>query len=507
MGYDAYFTLLIVSILTAVVLAIFFWRRRPAPGATAMVGLLAVTAVWAVGYMIEVLTDTLAGRELAEGLQYIGIVSVPVLWFVFAARFTGYENWLSRHLYLLAIIPGITLVLVWTGAAHSLMWYDWRLETFGEFLVTVKSYGPWFFFHAAYSYLLVVGGFAMIFLRLFHPLNLFQNQIIVLIIAALLPLVWNVIFVFRAAPTYHIDMTPPAFIVSGAAIALGLFRFRMLDIVPIARDSLVESMDDGVIVLDKQDRFLDLNHATRAVVGYSASELVGRPASMLWSGRPELEEFFHSDRNSRTEAVFAGSGGQRYYYELSITPLYDRRRNVTGRLIIMRDITERKKAEEELGMLSHRIMNLQEEERAAISRELHDHVGQELAVLGLTLHRGGSLPDCENAVNNMEAARDQVRKISSDLRNLASSLHPSMLETLGLLPTLVWYLDDFGNRTGIDIRFEHSGLEAAGMPAAVKLAAYRIVQEALTNVVPSLGSTSGIGGPLRGWGSAVPGGH
>jgi len=152
-----------------------------------MASLMGGSAVWAVGYIIEVFADTLSGFRLANGVEYIGIVSIPVFWLIFTLQYTGRDNWLTHNPYLLLVLPLITLILVWTNPSHHLMWSNPRLAVYGEFIVQIKNYGPWFWIHSFYSYLLFIIGIVVLSRRVFHPAALIRNQSIVLLIAALFP--------------------------------------------------------------------------------------------------------------------------------------------------------------------------------------------------------------------------------------------------------------------------------------------------------------------------------
>jgi PAS domain S-box-containing protein len=145
------------------------------------------------------------------------------------------------------------------------------------------------------------------------------------------------------------------------------------------------------------------------------------------------------------------------------------------------DITELKRAEEELRALSQRLVQIQEEERRTIARELHDQIGQSLTVLKLLLDKAVRLPP-ENVVSNLGEAQALVNELMGQVRDLSFDLRPGMLDDLGLLPTLLWHFDRFTATTQVQVNFRHSGLQRR-FPQEVGTAAYRIVQEALTNVV------------------------
>lgn len=145
------------------------------------------------------------------------------------------------------------------------------------------------------------------------------------------------------------------------------------------------------------------------------------------------------------------------------------------------DITEIKRAEEELRTLSRRLVQIQEEERRTIARELHDEIGQSLTVLKLLLDRTKRLPP-DNIESTLAEAEALVNGLMVQVRNLSLDLRPGMLDDLGLLPTLLWHFDNYTAKTQIKVNFKHSGLQIR-FPPDVRVAAYRIVQEALTNVV------------------------
>ncbi len=144
------------------------------------------------------------------------------------------------------------------------------------------------------------------------------------------------------------------------------------------------------------------------------------------------------------------------------------------------DITERNQIEQELRLLSQRLVQIQEEERQNIARELHDQVGQVLTVLKLTLDRAMQL--CTPEVRKqLEDGVNNITELISIVRNISLNLRPAMLDDLGLLPTLFWHFDRFSAQTGINVDFKHSGLERR-FPPDITITAYRIIQEALTNV-------------------------
>jgi len=343
MFFTLYIASLGISAIVAALLAFFFWQRRPRPGAITAVGLMGAAVIISVGYILQYTNTTLSGQILATNIQYFGIASLPVLWLTFSLRYTENNTFLiPRNFFLLLIIPFITVVIVWTNGIDGLMYYGRQLDSNGPITIIAKEYGPWFWVYSSYSYLLYFIGTIILLNRLFRPPRLYRQQSIALLIWVIVPLAWNMVYIFNLLPTLRIDWTPSAFTVSGVAIAWGLFRFRLMDIIPIARGTAVEDMSDGFIVLDTQDRIVDINPAALLITEYPLIKVIGLPFATVFSQQLELVKHFNTPvAGEYFEIVIEKSSTQRYY-ELSISPIWDKYDHLIGRLVSLRDTTERK---------------------------------------------------------------------------------------------------------------------------------------------------------------------
>ena len=323
----------------SVALAAYVWRRRAARGAWAVVLMMAAVFVWSFGYAFEIGAGGLGAKVLWAKVQYLGITTVPLFWLVFALRYAGKDRLLTRrNLALLAVVPLLTLGLVATNEAHGLIWSRTELSPSGTFLSL--EYGPAFWVYWLYSYaLLVLGTFTLVSMLVRSP-RLYREQGVALLVAVAAPWVGNGMYVTGLTPAPGLDLTPFAFLVSGAAISFGLFRLRLLDIVPVARDAAVEGMGDGVIVADPEGRIVDLNPAARRILGHP--DPVGESLRRL---APGLEAPFSA--GDAAVEVALGEGTERRSYDLTASSLRGRKGR-TGRLLMLHDITERKRSEEEL---------------------------------------------------------------------------------------------------------------------------------------------------------------
>jgi PAS domain-containing protein len=268
-------------------------------------------SAWTAGYALELGAGDLAAKVFWAKVEYLGIAAVPLAWLVFALRYTGREGWLTRrNLALLAALPLVTLLLVWTNEAHGLVWSSTRLGAPGASPALEVDHGAWFWVHWSYSYLLLLLGTVLLVSMIARSMRMYRRQGVTLLLAAAAPWVGNGVYVLDLGPVPNLDLTPFAFLLSGVATALALFRFRLLDIVPVARDNVVEGMSDGVLVVDLQDRVVDANPAAGRILHWPASKAVGQPASRLVPGWEALVEGRRQSGEADGEGLDAARGHQ-----------------------------------------------------------------------------------------------------------------------------------------------------------------------------------------------------
>ncbi|HEX9373436.1 MAG TPA: histidine kinase N-terminal 7TM domain-containing protein [Roseiflexaceae bacterium] len=342
--YTPYALPLITASVISAVLAVYAWRRRPAPGAIAFVVMMLAVAEWTLGYTLELGSADQPSIVFWARAEYLGIVVGPVAALVLAIEYTGREQWLTRRrLALLAVVPLITLLLVWTNDFHGLIWSEIRIDRSAAFAMLDVSYGPWFVVHALYSYLAMLLGIVLVVLAFIYSSRPYRGQAAVLALSAIVPLAGNLLYLTKQSPFPHLDLTPFAFTLAGLLWAWGLFRYHLLDVVPVARDAVIESMGDAVIVLDAQSRIVDINPAAQRIVGRTAGQAIGQPAGQVLSDRHDLVERYR-DAIEVQDEIALGDQPQ-CFYDLRISPLYSRPGRLAGRLIVLRDITDRKSAE------------------------------------------------------------------------------------------------------------------------------------------------------------------
>lgn len=341
------FPLLIAAAISTGI-ALYAWQRRPAMAVVPFVGLMLAVAVWSLGYALELAGGSLQVKLFWAKIQYLGIVAIPLAWLLFALQYTGRDRWLApRNLVFLAVVPITTLLLLWIVDVQGLIWREFAVDSSRSVSFLVLTYGPWFWVHTAYSYLLLLSGTLILILAFFRAPNVYRRQMRLMVLAALIPWLTNaLVLLSRTGPLPYLalDLTPFGFVATGLVMVWGLYRFRLLELVPVAREAIIESMGDAVLVLNAQDRVVDLNPAAQDLLQLSASEAIGKQASRIFSAHPELARFCQEVTEGQAE-VTLGEGDEQRSYDVDLLSLRDRPNRLTGRLVVLHDVTERKRAE------------------------------------------------------------------------------------------------------------------------------------------------------------------
>jgi PAS domain S-box-containing protein len=287
-----------------------------------------------------------------------------------------------------------------------------------------------------------------------------------------------------------------------AALRQSEERFRLL--VEGVQDYAIYSLDlNGVIT--------SWNSGARRIKGYVAEEVIGQNFSRFY--RPEDIERGLPARVlqiARDEGHFQGEGwrirkdGSQFWSSVVITPLRDRAGNLIGFSKITRDMTERKvlmdriqqhaeeleKTQETLRRLSGQLLQVQDDERRRLARELHDSAGQILAALNMNLESLQESVKDQIAPILTQRLAESIRltnQVIKETRTLSYLLHPPLLDEAGLRDALHWFVGGFIERSGIQTELEISP-DFSRLPRELEIAIFRIIQEGLTNIHRHSGS-------------------
>lgn len=413
--------ILFVSFLLSLGIAVFSWQRRPAGKWAYPFALAAFAAAWwCLFYILELVSPMYERKVMWAKVQYIAIVVIPVLWFLFGMAYTGRQKWVHRpRVFGLLIIPVITLILVFTNEYHRLIWIDLPTDLFGIFRILDPEYGFWFWVHSGYSYILVgIGTVALIYAAYQAP-KTYRWQNIALVVGALIPWLANAIYLLNLTDLPNIDFSPIAFSLSGLVLAWSIFRFHLFDIVPVARRVAVDTVRDGMIVVDTKDRIIDMNLAAQTVLEVQLADVIGQTLEELFADWPDLVSSFKDVLEVETEIHIEDEGGDRYF-ELHISPILNSRKRVNARVIVFHDITVYKQSEAVLAEARDQAL-----EASRVKTELLARVSHELrtplnVILGFSemLQLGITGPINEKQYETMEKILESTRFLTEQVNDL-----------------------------------------------------------------------------------------
>ncbi|MFN8384699.1 MAG: diguanylate cyclase [Anaerolineales bacterium] len=352
--------ILIANAVTAFVIAFLLSRRPPKPGIHSMVLTLIGLGVWSFSYAMITLSSTLEGKHLWLKLENIGIIAVPTLWFFFTLKFARLDKWLTGKpiILLFFIIPIISLSTIFSERWFHLYYTSTRIamESGGPLLI---SRGPMYWVMLAQSYLLEIIGVGVMIWRFIQSRLVYRRQMMYLIAAVTIPFAINIIYQLNPGliPFFSVpvDLTPLFFNVTAILLVASIFGLSLFDLVPIARDTVMEHIPEMVFVVDAHDRVVDANLMAQKWLGKSINEISGQDPVEVFRNWPQLLNRFFFTEFSREEIEIPGT--PKYTLEIVVTPIYNRLNTLEGRVIVARDMTQRKALEVELKEVNLSLQN------------------------------------------------------------------------------------------------------------------------------------------------------
>jgi PAS domain S-box-containing protein len=337
----------LLSAATSVSVAAYCWRHRSVVGAKEF-GLVSVAQAFAtLGLICELLSPTLNAKLFWDNLQWFSLV-YPVAMLAFTISYTGLTRKYWKLIYgALAIYPISVAMLAFTDPLHGLMHPDARLITGIPFSELTYTFTPLVFILLAYIYVIELVCFGLLIRRLIRAQALYRAQVVAVIAGQSIPLMAGLLIISGIEIGFHRDITPFAYALGQLVVVWGLLKYRLLDISPIAREQLIEEMTDFVLVVDQENRIIDINPALAASIGKPASALIGMASEAVFTEQIRLVESLRDVNEIHTEIKTQDASGTKYY-DLTISPIYNRKGEVVSRLIISRDITTLKKMQQKL---------------------------------------------------------------------------------------------------------------------------------------------------------------
>lgn len=476
---------LIASAVASLSLGIYtlLWRRNVKYGKSFMLSMFVVT-IWSGANALEMSSIDFSTKLFWANMQYFAYCYSPFTLMVLCMEFTGYDRWIrSRKVIWFALIPTIIFLLVWTDRLHGLMRYDLRMDYSGLFPVIAKRYGPAFFIHAIYSHFMNMFAWILLIRAVFYKNTVYKKQAAVLLFGVSLIVLPNVMYVLGISPVKRFDITPIFFGPAGLIIAWGIFRFKLFDVIPVARATVIEIMDAGVMVLDLQDRVLDINPAFEKIVGYAAVKSSTKTIQEVCVKIPEVVSIC-ANRTTKHSEFSINIQGLIKAYEVFLSPLTDSKGVLIGRLVVTYDITQRKLEQQE--HLKQQWKLVITEERSRLARDMHDNLGQVLGFINLQAQ--GIRQELENTgVDIVSRKLDKLIEASqlahNEIRDYIRNARNTTYLDKDFIMDLTKDILNFEEQTDLNIKLDVPiGFTGQELKPNIRINILSIIKEALNNI-------------------------
>jgi diguanylate cyclase (GGDEF)-like protein/PAS domain S-box-containing protein len=346
----------LVLVLTAMIsssVAVSCWQRRSAPGGKPLFFLMLAVTEWSLGTALEGGAVGQAAKIIWSKVLYLGSSTSPVFLLLFVAQFTQRDKWLTRrNVLLLFSFPLLTVIMTATNEWHHLVWTGFSPGLKGTNIL-IYHHGPWFWAYVVFVYTLVFIATLMLVRAAIGARGLYRRQVGALLLASVAPWVGSAMYIFSLTPVPGLDTSPMSFVITGMVLLWSLARMQLLDLVPVAREVLIESMNDGVLVLDLQDRVVDANPAAKRLLGEHNGPWIGQRAEAVLA--PHFDVSILASDEPHAQSEFLLERAEPRYVDMQVSLLRDRRGHPTGRLVVLRDITARKQAQVALQEANQRL--------------------------------------------------------------------------------------------------------------------------------------------------------
>ncbi|MET3506411.1 histidine kinase N-terminal 7TM domain-containing protein [Halalkalibacter oceani] len=334
------FLILLVATLITLFISILANRRRDQLSRYFALIMLAIS-FYSLGYGFEIISTSLAQAKFWLNVQYIGIPFISTFWLMMVMGFTGHLASLKKWVVpLLFIIPVCTLILYYTNDFHHLYYRDIQFEPDSTHLSSILLFkGPWYWIHITHSYLLNAISVILFIVMFTKALPIVRKQQLVLMFGAIAPWSANLIYVFMPDKV-NMDMTPLGFTVTGLVYMWGIYRFNLLRLVPIAYQTIFETMQDGAVIIDDAHKITHVNQAAKEIF-QPLQKWKGETVSVqqIFASHPDLLAFIHSTESGETRLSIR-KGAETCHYQVKMSIMVDKWRITLGKIIIFTDMTQ-----------------------------------------------------------------------------------------------------------------------------------------------------------------------
>jgi len=357
-----YLFFLAAGTLTSLTISALAWQHRNRKSTPYFAGMMLAMGIWQFFCLMVSMSQNRAQAHYWADLRYFGLTTMLAFFMVFAIQYTNNKQ-LSAKPFLIFIfsMPFVTQIIVMTNSSHHLFYSGEKYSVQGILMGLDSIHlGILYWVHTFYSYALAGTGLSLIIYKTIHNHNVYRRQILPLILGAIPPLITSLIDAFLLNPGLGQPLSPLGFALLGLFLSIALFQHQMSSVIPMARDNVIECMSDAMIVLDENETIVDINRSAQKLLQSEPTNILGKLITELNYPWNELTKKNKGSLFAQPEIILNIAGKERFF-DLRISPLKSFHQQDAGRIIILRDITTRKQAENQLQNMLLELSALKEE--------------------------------------------------------------------------------------------------------------------------------------------------
>jgi PAS domain S-box-containing protein len=320
------------------ILAFLLWHKYYSEQTKFVILLFVSNAIYSFFYSFEISFKTLQEITLFYHFEYFGIPFLSTFYLMFALNFSGKNKWLTlRNKIVLFVIPVITIALVFTNRYHHLFYSREAINIDGPFPAFSFRPAIWYYIHQVYTIFAMLLALFVLGKMLKNAAPVYSQQIVFVLLATIFPFVGYLAYLFHFIP-FGIDPVSFTFTLTGIAIFFALVRFRLFELVPIARTILFDKIQDRVLVFDLHNQLIDFNFAASQQFSLTNTDL-GKEIPELLGHWPEMMQFIQNNQSGKLESQHS-EGGISYFYDIQILVLENSRKIEHGKLVVIKDVSD-----------------------------------------------------------------------------------------------------------------------------------------------------------------------
>ena len=398
-------------------------------------------AIWCLGYGFELASSDLEQVKIFVDIQYIGITTLPVYWLLFCMKLSGLEKWYQRrsNAYLLCFMTLVSCIMVWTNDHHHFYYTEMHIDFTEKIPLLSFKRGTGYLLFTIYFYITLLVANILLYISYKKSAPIYKRQRYSIIFSSTIPWMANFCYLLGLKPFGNMDITPFSFIISVFVVAIAVHRFRLFDIIPVAREKVLDLMQDGFLIVDDRHRIIDYNKAAVQYIQAAGQKIVGMPINIAFPDQEELLNFIRNEQSGKVVFTIERLKGT-LHLEAEIQQLNENELNSNTTIIRLQDLTQIKKEE---------IRSLQQTEELKRLNQLKDRI------FSIISH------DLRGPLVNLS---EVIKMISNDLitieefKMLSPTLSKDILYTTDLLENILHW--SRSQLSGYGIKKEHFDLRS-----------------------------------------------